>query len=83
MAALNTQHDARPYRGSAVSPGRFGLLLIVLTGSYLLSAFATGRWIDALRVILFALVILSFRVSRSCDLRRPVVDSVADGTLTA
>jgi len=24
-------------------------------------------------------VILSFRVSRGCDLRRPVVDSVADG----
>ena len=33
--------------------------------------------------VLAALVILSFRVSRSCDLRRPVVDSVADGTLTA
>jgi hypothetical protein len=28
-------------------------------------------------------VILSFRVSRVCDLRRPVVDSVADGTLAA
>jgi len=28
-------------------------------------------------------VILSFRVSRCCDLRRPVVDSVADGTLAA
>jgi SRSO17 transposase len=28
-------------------------------------------------------VILSFRVSRGCDLRRPVVDSVADGTLAA
>jgi len=28
-------------------------------------------------------VILSFRVSRCCDLRRPVVDSVADGTLEA
>jgi hypothetical protein len=27
--------------------------------------------------------ILSFRVSRCCDLRRPVVDSVADGTLAA
>jgi hypothetical protein len=27
--------------------------------------------------------ILSFRVSRGCDLRRPVVDSVADGTLAA
>ncbi len=28
-------------------------------------------------------VILSLRVGRSCDLRRPVVDSVADGTLAA
>jgi hypothetical protein len=28
-------------------------------------------------------VILSFRVIQGCDLRRPVVDSVADETLTA
>ena len=28
-------------------------------------------------------VILSFRVSRGCDLRRPVVDSVLDGTAAA
>ena len=28
-------------------------------------------------------VILSFRVSRGCDLRRPVVDGVADGTFAA
>jgi hypothetical protein len=28
-------------------------------------------------------VILSFRVSRGCDLRCPVVDSVADETLAA
>ena len=28
-------------------------------------------------------VILSFRVSRGCDLRRLVVDSVVDGTLAA
>jgi len=28
-------------------------------------------------------LILSFRVSQGCDLRRPVVDSVADGTLAA
>ena len=28
-------------------------------------------------------IILSFRVSRGCDLRRPVVNSVADGTLAA
>jgi hypothetical protein len=32
---------------------------------------------------LSALVILSTRVNRGCDLRRPVVDSVAGGTLTA
>jgi len=29
------------------------------------------------------LLILSFRVSRSCDLRRPVVDNAGDGTLAA
>ena len=28
-------------------------------------------------------VILSFRVSQGCDLRRPVVDSVLDGTAAA
>jgi len=33
--------------------------------------------------VLAALVILSFRVSRACDLRRPAVDSVADGTPAA
>jgi len=32
---------------------------------------------------LLTALILSFRVSRGCDLRRPVVDSVADGTLAA
>jgi hypothetical protein len=29
------------------------------------------------------MLILSFRVSQGCDLRRPVVDSVADGTFAA
>jgi hypothetical protein len=28
-------------------------------------------------------VILSFRVRQGCDLQRPVVDSVVDGTLAA
>ena len=35
------------------------------------------------RLVVDAPVILSFRVSQGCDLRRPVVNSVADGTLTA
>ena len=39
--------------------------------------------IGADHVMVWADVILSFRVSRSCDLRCPVVDSVADGTLVA
>ena len=30
-----------------------------------------------------SIVILSFCVSQGCDLRRPVVDSVSDGTLAA
>jgi len=30
-----------------------------------------------------SIVIFSSRVSQGCDLRRPVVDSVADGTLAA
>ena len=33
--------------------------------------------------VVAAIVILSFRVSQGCDLRCPVVDSVADGTLAA
>jgi putative transposase len=39
--------------------------------------------LDDMIVSLYAHVILSFRVSRGCDLRCPVVDSVADGTLAA
>ncbi len=33
--------------------------------------------------VLAARVILSFRVSQDCDLRRPAVDSVVDGTHAA
>jgi hypothetical protein len=39
--------------------------------------------LDDMVISLYAWVILSVRVSRGCDLRRPVVDSVADGTLAA
>jgi putative transposase len=39
--------------------------------------------LDAVVISLYAKVILSFRVSHGRDLRRPVVDSVADGTLAA
>jgi len=39
--------------------------------------------VDDMILSLYARVILSFRVSQGCDLRRRVVDSVADATLAA
>jgi hypothetical protein len=54
----STEHDTRPDEGPAASPGRFDLLLIVMVSVYLLSAFANGRWIDAVRVVVFTLAAL-------------------------
>jgi ion channel len=46
-------------------PGRYGALLILLIVSYLLSAFFTGRWIEAAQVVLFtAAMLLAVRSSR-------------------
>jgi len=53
-----TQHDTRPDEAPAASPGRFDLLLVIMVCAYLLSAFTTGRWIDAVRVVLFTVVAL-------------------------
>ena len=39
-------------------PGRYGALLIVLITSYLLSAFITKRWIEAVQVVLFTVAML-------------------------
>lgn len=48
----------------AASPGRFDLLLIVMVAAYLLSAFTTGRWTGALRVLLFTVAaLLAIRTS--------------------
>lgn len=54
----STEHDTRPDEGPAASPGRFDLLLIVMVSAYLLSALTNGRWIDALRVLLFTVAAL-------------------------
>ena len=60
IMARSTQSDTRPDDGLAASPGRFDLLLIVMVCAYLLSALTNGRWIDALRVLLFTVVALRF-----------------------
>ena len=39
-------------------PGRYGLLLLVLIASYLLSAFITWRGIEAVQVVLFTVAVL-------------------------
>jgi len=54
----SAQRAIQPGSESAVSPGRFDLLLIVMVSAYLLSAFTTGRWTGALRVALFTVVAL-------------------------
>ena len=52
MAFLKGQFSAAP------EPGRYGALLIVLIASYLLSAFITARWIEALQLVLFTVAML-------------------------
>ena len=42
----------------AAEPGRYGALLILLIASYLLSAFITARWIEAVQVVLFTVAVL-------------------------
>ncbi len=43
---------------AAAEPGRYGALLILLIASYLLSAFITARWIEAVQVVLFTVAVL-------------------------
>src|SRR6266702_1789436 len=47
-----------PVPSAASRPGRYGALLLVLIASYLLSAFITKRWIEALQVVLFTVAML-------------------------
>jgi ion channel len=42
----------------ATEPGRYVALLILLIASYLLSAFIGARWIEAVQVVLFTVVML-------------------------
>lgn len=64
---LTTRADARPAQHGARTrsePGHYGILLVALTVTYLLSAFLTGSWLIALRVGLFGLIaVLALRTS--------------------
>jgi Ion channel len=56
--ARGTQLETRPAGELNAPPGRFGLLLIVLIGTYVLSAFTTGKLVEVLEVLLFTGVTL-------------------------
>jgi Ion channel len=46
------------FRQSTPKPGRYGALLLLLIITYLLSAFITAQWIEALQVVLFTVAAL-------------------------
>jgi hypothetical protein len=54
--ARGEDQDGDEVAGPAAGGNRFGLLLLVLVTTYLVSAFAGGQWIVAVQVILLALV---------------------------
>jgi Ion channel len=59
-----TEPETRPAGTVTAPPGRFGVLLLVLIGTYLMSAFSKGRLIDGLQIVLFAAVaVLALRNS--------------------
>lgn len=50
--------SGEPAPSATPIPGRYGALLIVLIASYLLSAFITRHWIEAVQVVLFTFAVL-------------------------
>jgi hypothetical protein len=52
--AERIQPDDRPAGEPDGPRGRFGLLLILLVSTYLLSAFTLGHWVDVVQLVLFA-----------------------------
>jgi hypothetical protein len=53
------EEQAAPGHGRPDSPGgRYGLLLILLIGTYLLSAFTTGTLINSVQIVFFVMMLL-------------------------
>jgi hypothetical protein len=68
LVAAADQETSGPRR-PADRPGRYGLLLAVLVGSYLLSSFVSSQWVTAVQVALFGIAIVL--AVRSSALPRP------------
>jgi Ion channel len=75
-----TEPDTQPAGTTAAPRGRFGLLLLLLVGTYVMNAFGTGRLINGLQIVLFAgAVVLALRNSSASrrTLRLIVVGLIA------
>ena len=66
---------------AAPIPGRYGALLILLIASYLLSAFITAHWIEALQVVLFTFAVL-LALRNAAVIGMPVMFALSFSTAT-
>jgi hypothetical protein len=69
--AEQTQPGNRPAGELDAPRGRFGLLLLLLVSTYLLSALTKGHWVDVLQLVLFAVAAL-LALRNSSEPRRVV-----------
>jgi Ion channel len=65
---IRTGHAARPESGIERPSRRYGLLLLLLLATYLLSAFTSGAWVGFIQIVLFA--IAAFMTLRASGVRQ-------------
>ena len=86
LAAADATQMSAQAQAEALQMMERASAIVTAARASVLSAFTSGQGYTAdadYSPRAWLAFILSFRVSQGCDLRRPVVDSVADGTLAA
>ncbi|HEX6521566.1 MAG TPA: potassium channel family protein [Streptosporangiaceae bacterium] len=58
FAMITRRYRHATDRKSRHAGGRYGLLLLVLIATYLLSAFTTGQWVNGVQILAFVLTLL-------------------------
>src|SRR5262249_2155998 len=84
LAAADATQMSAQAQAEALQMMERATAIVTAARASVLSAFTSGQGYSAdadYSPRAWRIIILSFRVSQGCDLRRPVVDSVADGTL--
>jgi hypothetical protein len=86
LAAADATQMSAQAQAEALQMMERATAIVTAARASVLSAFTAGQGYSAdadYSPRAWLILILSFRVSQGCDLRRLVVDSVADGTLAA